>query len=267
MDVSKILEANKKKLALPSPFPDKEDTLSYDLAIKAASDNMPVSIGTNFVDSMKTIKVLTRDNLQLLTNHIFDLPKDGSVFILPPRSEVLPRALAPPKPKKPTKWEKFAQEKGIKKRTRMERNVLDKSTGQFTPRFGMKAKRVEDDWLMVDKMNAKYEEGEDPFLVAKQGRKERVAENAKKAKQNTFRAERGTPAASKRKTDIMHSLSAAKLGTASQGLFDAKIANEPAQKSHKRRHFQENFSKGGQSAERDAQAKILGKVLKRTAKK
>lgn len=63
---------------------------------------------------------LTRDNVQLLINQIFQLPTirvDNELVIkLPTPTTRLPRAKPAPKAKQLTKWEKYAQEKGITKR-------------------------------------------------------------------------------------------------------------------------------------------------------
>lgn len=62
---------------------------------------------------------LARDNTQLLLNKIWELPaervEDAIVAKLPPPTYVLPREKPPPKPKPLTKWQKFANEKGIRK--------------------------------------------------------------------------------------------------------------------------------------------------------
>lgn len=64
------------------------------------------------------LKSLTRDNVQLLTNKIWELPvervEDAIVAKLPKPEYVLPRSRAIPKPKPLTKWQQFAKEKGIR---------------------------------------------------------------------------------------------------------------------------------------------------------
>jgi regulator of ribosome biosynthesis len=49
----------------------------------------------------------------------------------------LPRANPLPQPKPLTKWEKFAKEKGIKKKKR-ERMIYDEDHQEYRPRFGYK---------------------------------------------------------------------------------------------------------------------------------
>lgn len=71
---------------------------------------------------------LTRDNAQLLLNEIWELPtervEETVVAKLPAPKYRLPRARRIPEPKALTKWQKFAQEKGIKKQKR-DKKVYD----------------------------------------------------------------------------------------------------------------------------------------------
>jgi len=66
------------------------------------------------------VKSLTRDNVQLLINKIWELPVervDGTIIAKLPKPEyVLPRSRIIPKPTPLTKWEQFAKEKGIQSR-------------------------------------------------------------------------------------------------------------------------------------------------------
>jgi regulator of ribosome biosynthesis len=65
------------------------------------------------------LKDLARDNTQLLLNKIWELPTERVegviVAKLPAPTVVLPREKPLPKPKPLTKWQKYAQEKGITK--------------------------------------------------------------------------------------------------------------------------------------------------------
>lgn len=62
---------------------------------------------------------MTRDNTQLLLNKVWELPTsrvdEAIVAELPKPTYLIPRSLPVPKAKEPTKWEKFAKEKGIVK--------------------------------------------------------------------------------------------------------------------------------------------------------
>lgn len=76
---------------------------------------------------------------QSLVAKLFALPSEaadvGRVAQLPPPTTALPRAKPVPKPREPTKWEKFAQQKGITKHKRS-REVWDEGTQDFKRRFG-----------------------------------------------------------------------------------------------------------------------------------
>lgn len=71
---------------------------------------------------------LTRDNVQLIVNNLWDLPtervEECIVAKLPPPTFVLPRTRKCPVARPLTKWEKFAQEKGIKK-IKKDKKVFD----------------------------------------------------------------------------------------------------------------------------------------------
>jgi regulator of ribosome biosynthesis len=76
---------------------------------------------------------------QALMNALLQLPSEatpvGRVAALPPPSTPLPRAKPLPKPREPTKWEKFAQQKGIVKRKRSAL-VFDENEQGFKRRYG-----------------------------------------------------------------------------------------------------------------------------------
>lgn len=79
-------------------------------------------------DQEEYLMALTRDNTQLLLNEIWELPtervEETIVAKLPAAKYRLPRARKIPEPKPMTKWQKFAQEKGIKKQKR-DKKVYD----------------------------------------------------------------------------------------------------------------------------------------------
>jgi regulator of ribosome biosynthesis len=91
------------------------------------------------------LKALTRDNVQLLVNELFSLPRktdsDGTFVELPlasmalPRSKPLPEARA----KEKTRWERFAERKGIPKRGKRTSHVYDETSKEYLPRHGSKS--------------------------------------------------------------------------------------------------------------------------------
>ncbi len=76
---------------------------------------------------------------QALMSALLQLPSEstpaGRVAALPPPTTALPRAKPLPKPREPTKWEKFAQQKGIVKHKRS-KMVFDEAEQTFKRRYG-----------------------------------------------------------------------------------------------------------------------------------
>jgi regulator of ribosome biosynthesis len=90
---------------------------------------------------------------------LFSLPTksspDGPLAILPPPVYQLPRAKPLPKPKPPTKWERFAAAKGIQKKVR-EKKVWDEEKQDWVNRWGRggKNREKEEQWLHEIPANA-----------------------------------------------------------------------------------------------------------------
>lgn len=87
-----------------------------------------ISIETYRTDKEQYLADLTRDNVQLIVNQLWEQPtervEECIVARLPAPSFVLPRARKCPVPRPLTKWEQFAQEKGIRK-TKKDKKVFD----------------------------------------------------------------------------------------------------------------------------------------------
>ena len=100
-----------------------------------------------------------RDGIQVLLASLFSLPttssEDGPLAQLPPPTTQLPRSKPLPKPKPPTKWEKFARAKGIQK-TKKDKKVWDEEKQEWVNRWGKdgKNREVEEQWLTEVPANA-----------------------------------------------------------------------------------------------------------------
>ncbi len=96
--------------------------------------------------------------------------------MLPDRTTRLPRAKPIPRPKALTRWQKFAQEKGIVKKTR-DRMVWDEDHKEWAPRWGYKRARDsgEKDWLLEYKKND--DPSKDLFEERSLKKKQRVIQN------------------------------------------------------------------------------------------
>jgi regulator of ribosome biosynthesis len=105
------------------------------------------------------LRSTARDGVQSLLSSLFSLPvtpsQEGPLAQLSPPTTLLPRAKPLPKPKPPTKWERFAAAKGIQHKKR-DRKVWDEERQEWTNRWGKegKNKQIEDQWLTEVPKNA-----------------------------------------------------------------------------------------------------------------
>ncbi|QPG76873.1 hypothetical protein FOA43_004267 [Brettanomyces nanus] len=114
-----------------------------------------------------------------------------TVVELPDPLYELPREKALPKPKEKTKWEKFAEAKGIKKTTRRGRQVYDEEKEEWVGRWGYKGKNkeVDNQWLVeLDDTDKKGEDDNDdeidPRKLSRMERKKLVKKNTLHEKRN-----------------------------------------------------------------------------------
>jgi regulator of ribosome biosynthesis len=161
----------------------KADDLTYDLGNLAAFDTHPFAYSNE-----KELALHARENVQLLVNHIFDLPREmsdmGPLALLPEPETTIPREKPLPKPKVETKWEKFAKEKGIVKR-KQSRMEFDEDKGDWTPAWGYKGAAKDDlsDWAA----EVKPGDMEDPWTKKKQEKRARVQKNLEAQARNLVR--------------------------------------------------------------------------------
>ena len=141
---------------------------------------------------------LARGMTQALVGRVFELPTSaapvGRLAALPRPTTQVPRYQRLPSVRKAkTKWQQFAEEKGIQKRKRS-KLVWDEGEQDWKRRHGYgKANDIRDTPVIEGKASDVL--GEDPFTKARQEKKERVAKNAAQQLQN---AQRGAPAGARR---------------------------------------------------------------------
>ncbi len=105
------------------------------------------------------LQSLARDGVQALIASLFSLPTkaspDGPLAVLPPPAYQLPRAKPLPKPKPPTKWERFAAAKGIQHKVR-DKKVWDEEKQDWVDRWGRhgKNKETQEQWIHEVPLNA-----------------------------------------------------------------------------------------------------------------
>lgn len=137
----------------------------------------------------ENIKAHARDVLQRLVSDLFALPSESDVngrfALLPPGETKFPRSLPLPSMEKPkTKWEQFAEEKGIKKRKRS-KMVFDEQQDEWKRRHGYdRAKDSTKIAIVEAKLSSRAGQTEDPFLKERKDKKARVEKNEMQRRRN-----------------------------------------------------------------------------------
>ena len=246
----------------------KEDNLAYDLRNLAATDISPIN-------NAQDIKEVSTENIQLLISQIFKLPREqtdvGPVVRLDKLEfvEQTPRMMPLPKPKIKSRWDKFADERGIAKSKRS-RLVWDETSKDWVPRWGAKsAKHRADkqDWLVEVPLNS----SEDPFekkQLAKQlvSAKQKLREARNKMETRGERLPAGVNSSlvegKKRGKDTLDEvLRRAQVSSGSVGKFDRRIETEKVMNQGKKK----KLLSGKLGEERSQALKIMNSVLKGTS--
>lgn len=245
----------------------KEDNLAYDLRHLLAVDITPVSESAD-------IRKHTEENVQLLVSQIFQLPREqtdiGPIVRLDKLEfvEQLPRMMPLPKPKIKSRWDKFAEERGIEKKKRS-RLVWDEASKDWVPRWGAnsaKNRADKKDWLVEVPLNS----SEDPF------EKKRLAQQLVQAKQKLREARNkldvsgdklpagvnsSLVAGGKRSKDTLNEvLKRAQVSSGSVGRFDKRIESEKVMDQGKKK----KLLSSNMGEEKNQAMKIMNSVLKGT---
>lgn len=235
--VKEILEKQQRDLEKYKPIHvDKHLECRIDVGMMLCSD--PNDLDEELLKQSREsyLQSLTRDNTQLLLNAIWELPTERvDEFIvakLPDPTTVLPRLRKVPGPKPLTKWEKFALEKGIKKK-KTDKKKFDEVLDKWVPTYGHKRAEAEKqrDWVLEVPKNV--DPYEDMFQKKKDLRDEKVAKNEIQRMKNIVRAKKlevprsgylGPEAASS--NQLLTAITVAKSSTASVGKFQEKLSKE-----------------------------------------
>jgi regulator of ribosome biosynthesis len=270
---SSTAQAGAEEASVPkSAIPAREDNLMYCLAHLAAFDITPLHPKAD-------ILAQTRDNVQLLVNKVFGLKREdtdeGPAFVIPPEDGFrLPRQRPVPKVKPKTRWEKFMEERGMKKRKRSSL-VFDEASGDWKRRWGYKSTKQSE-----DRANGIMEvkTGEDPFsspfekkkaegklVAAKQkmrevrNRVEIAGGRLKATAPDLEKGMRSNAASTKRGPEgLKEALKRAQVSSASFGKFDRAAPNEATNLQTKKRKAVAPKTVG---EEKDRYLKAAGKVL------
>ncbi|CAH7683484.1 ribosome biogenesis regulatory protein-domain-containing protein [Phakopsora pachyrhizi] len=190
-DVSKILaKANNKK----SIFVEREVPIDLDVALLAAFDPNPISSLEYNTRREECLKNSARDSIQTLVNALFQLPtattSDAVVATLPTDClvTVLPRAKPLPKPVPLTKWQKFANEKGIAPKPKRDRLVFDEDKQDWVSRWGWKGKNKDEENAWIREVKPGEDDSNLESNPGKKARKERTLKNENQRLKNLQRA-------------------------------------------------------------------------------
>ncbi|WRT63136.1 uncharacterized protein IL334_000039 [Kwoniella shivajii] len=284
MDVTQELETF--AAANSTAILERLNPVVTDAGLLAAFDNTPVDAEEYSSNLNPHLLALTLTSTQALIASLFTLPtkssSSGPITLLPTPATVLPREKPLPKPKPPTKWERFAKAKGISHKKK-EKDIWDEEKQDWVPRWGKggKNREGEDQWL--HEVKAGEDADLDPAKTAKNERKTRIAKNEKQHSANVAAASNSSAAAAAssttglsqeekkskrdlRKNELQRSMLISKTSTASLGRFDEKIQGEPKAKGVKRK-FEPTVTdfKGEKSSALDVLKRLesgVGKVKK-----
>lgn len=184
-----------------TPVVEKAIPVSYDLGNLAVADLNPLDLSG---DLEKQLYDATRDSTQLLINQFLQLPikrtvgsinstgaQDNSMalFQLPEPLWRLPREKSVPKDKPKTRWELFAEKKGIKKRAKDGKLVFDDETKTWVPKWGYGGinKKMDNEGIVEYDDNGKRDKNNeliDPKKLSRQERKDLVRRSQHQQKKN-----------------------------------------------------------------------------------
>ncbi|KAI9167010.1 Regulator of ribosome biosynthesis [Paramyrothecium foliicola] len=186
-------------MSLPNSKPklpvivDKPTPYTFDLGLLLAEDPNPVTLDREALE--QSLAEVARDGAQSLINQLLTTcqltsTKEGVLLTLPQPSTRLPREKPLPQARPPTKWERFAEKKGIKPKTREQRRNLayDEESGEWKRKWGYKGlnKKGEDDWLVEVDMKKERERKEGTSIRGdgRRERKEKTRRNERKMRKN-----------------------------------------------------------------------------------
>lgn len=236
MNIVQTVLANQVKENFKSTSVDKHLECKIDLGYLMCSDPNDIDHSELKTTEDTFIINLTRDNVQLIVNDLWEQPiekvEETIVAKLPESKMRLPRSRKIPDVQAMTKWEKFAKEKGIKKK-KPEKKIFDQELQKWVPAYGFKKAEAEKQKEWVLELPQTADPMEDQFSKKNDLRSEKVAKNEIQRMKNIARIKKqaivrsgyvGPQAASSR--DLETASVIAKASTASLGKFQQKLSND-----------------------------------------
>eukprot|EP00884_Botryococcus_braunii_P005004 jgi/Botrbrau1/14504/Bobra.0350s0009.1 len=180
--LGQIVQITARELGFHEEDSEYEARLEFDLGNLMASDPSPLDAEALARDPQGHCLEIATRMTQVLVGRLFKLPTkaapEGRIAQLPEGTTRVPRAKPLPKPREPTRWEKFAARKGIVKHKRS-RLVFDEQEGEWRRRHGYKrAHDIKD--IPIIEARSGDQVGEDPFSQMEREKKERVKTNSKR---------------------------------------------------------------------------------------
>ncbi|KAG9088916.1 Rhodanese- sulfurtransferase [Ceratobasidium sp. UAMH 11750] len=225
MDVSAIVAAESSKRKAVTV--EKDIPIQTDIGLLTALDTNPIDAEDYNANLEAHLQAVARDGAQVILGALFGLPtqssEDGPIATLPPPTTALPRAKPLPKPKPPTKWERFAAAKGIQK-TKRDRREWDEERQEWVNRWGWNGKNKDKEEQWIHEVPDNAPDDYDPALEARKERKARVTKNEKQREKNLSNA----AASNQReregaKAQLSRTLAVTRTSTASMGRFDKNL--------------------------------------------
>jgi len=186
-------------MALPGSKPklpvsvDKPTPYTFDLGLLLVEDPNAITLDLSSLE--QSLAEVARDGAQSLINQLLttcpiNSTTDGVLLSLPAPSTALPSEKPIPEVKAKTKWERFAEKKGITAKTREQRRNLayDEDSGEWKRKWGYKGlnKKGEDDPIVEVDMNKERERKEGTSIRGdgRRERMERIKRNERKMRKN-----------------------------------------------------------------------------------
>jgi len=243
-----------------------DDQVYHDLHNMAAWTIAPVA-------NKEVLHAMSTQTAESLVHALFGLPSektDDAVLITLPKKSVenIPREKPLPSQIAKTRWEKFAQEKGIRQRKRS-RLVYDETIKDWAPRHGYKSIKQNEDkmeWALEAKPGDA--DKDDPFekrrlqktLVTQKQKYRELRNKMEAAGQKLPTGVSGGDSnipMKKSKAEVKEQLRRGQSSTASHGRHDSLAKNEV--KAHKKKS--NKVAPMNRKNEQASHMKMLGKVL------
>lgn len=195
MEVDAVLQNIAERQQKLSAIIDVDRNLVLDIGNLTAWDPESVVLPKAGPKREEYLKQMARDDAQVMINKLYAMNEteivDGEkVLKLPEATTILPRGKPVPEPKQPTKWERFARDKGIKSKSNKtrEKKVWDDTTQKWLPRYGYNKVRNDEqkDWLI--EIPDQADPNVDYFAQKKEQKKEKIAKNKYQQLRNVAKA-------------------------------------------------------------------------------